>query len=52
MEKYKSLFDFLGHPAGSELGKKVATLAAKNKITTGSREVNTPSYRGANITIS
>jgi hypothetical protein len=46
MEKYKSLFEFLGRPAGSELGRKVATIAAKDKVMIGNREVNTPSYRG------
>jgi hypothetical protein len=32
MEEMLSLFDYLGKPAGSELGKQVAAAAAVDKI--------------------
>jgi hypothetical protein len=45
--EYLSLFDYLGKPAGGDLGKEVATEAAKQKIEVKTREVSTPSYTGA-----
>ena len=41
-----SLFDYLGHPAGSELGLKVAESARKIGITPGKRFVKNPGYTG------
>lgn len=45
-----SLYDYLGRPAGSDLGKKVYTEALKNSIVTGIRRVSTPTYTGEIIT--
>ena len=39
-----SLFDYLGRPAGSELGLKVAESARKIGITPGKRFVKNPGY--------
>ena len=44
--KYLSLYDFLGKPAGMELGRKVAAAAIKSKIQLETREVSNPSYTG------
>lgn len=41
-----SLFDYLGHAAGGELGKKVAGVAARNNIRTATRHVSTKTYTG------
>ena len=41
-----SLFDFLGKPAGGELGLKVYEKAAHLKIPMEQREVNTKNYTG------
>ncbi len=41
-----SLFDYLGRPAGSELGIEVAESASKIGITPGKRFVKTPGYTG------
>ena len=41
-----SLFDYLGHAAGEELGKKVATVAAKHNIGINTRQVITKKYIG------
>ena len=45
-ETYVSLFDFLGKPAGSDLGKQVATEATAKKIKIQTREVKTKKYTG------
>lgn len=45
-ENYVSLFDFLGKPAGSDLGKQVATEATAKKIKIQTREVKTKKYTG------
>ena len=42
----KSLFEYLGKPAGSELGKAVATAAAKAKVKIDSHQVETKKYTG------
>jgi len=42
----KSLFEYLGKPAGSELGKAVAAAAAKAKVKIDSHEVSNPKYTG------
>ena len=41
-----SLYDYLGHAAGPELGKQVAYAAAKAGIKHEIREVNHVGYRG------
>ena len=41
-----SLFDYLGHAAGSELGKQVATVAAKVGVQTSTRHVSNKKYKG------
>ena len=41
-----SLFDYLGHPAGSKLGLEVAESASKIGITPGKRFVKNPGYTG------
>jgi hypothetical protein len=46
MNEYKSLYEYLGHAAGSDLGKAVATAAGKQKIKITSHEVSNPKYTG------
>ena len=41
-----SLFDYLGRPAGSELGQRVAAAAARNKVKYETRHVSTKTYTG------
>ena len=41
-----SLFDYLGRPAGSELGQRVAAAAARNKVKFETRHVSTRTYTG------
>ena len=41
-----SLFDYLGHPAGSELGKQVAEYASLRKAKFDTRKVTNPRYTG------
>jgi len=41
-----SLYDYLGYPAGNELGKEVAAAAAKSKAKFETREVSNPKYTG------
>jgi len=41
-----SLFDYLGRPAGSELGQRVAAAAAQNKVKYETRHVSTRTYTG------
>ena len=41
-----SLYDYLGHAAGSDLGKKVAYAAAKSGIKSEIREVSHVGYKG------
>ena len=45
-EKLVSLYEYLGRPAGAELGKKVATAATRAHETMDIREVNTKTYKG------
>ena len=45
MEKV-SLYDYLGHAAGPELGQQVATAARKAGVKGEIREVSNPKYRG------
>ena len=42
----KSLYDYLGHAAGSDLGQKVATAARQAGVKGEIREVSNPKYRG------
>ena len=42
----KSLYEYLGRAAGSELGKAVAAAAAKAKVKIDSHEVSNPKYTG------
>ena len=41
-----SLFDYLGHAAGKELGKHVADFATIKKAKIETREVSNPRYTG------
>ena len=41
-----SLFDFLGHAAGAQLGKEVATVAMKTKEKIGKRFITNTRYKG------
>jgi len=41
-----SLFDYLGHAAGKELGKRIAGVAARHNISTSTRHVSTKKYTG------
>jgi transposase len=46
MSNMMSLYDYLGHAAGGELGKEVAEAAAKAKVGFEIREVSNPKYTG------
>ena len=41
-----SLYDYLGRPAGSELGKQVAAAAAASYVKFETRHVSTKTYTG------
>ena len=41
-----SLYDYLGHAAGPELGKQVASAAARAGVKGSMREVSNPIYKG------
>ena len=41
-----SLYDYLGRPAGSELGKQVAAAAMENFVKMETRHVSTKTYTG------
>ena len=45
-EKFISLYDYLGRPAGSALGKEVVEAASKLKIPMQIRHVSTARYTG------
>ena len=45
MEKI-SLYDYLGHAAGGDLGQQVAYAAAKAGVVTETRQVSNPVYKG------
>jgi len=45
MEKI-SLYDYLGHAAGSDVGQQVAFAAAKAGVMTETRHVSNPVYKG------
>jgi hypothetical protein len=46
MSNFISLYDHLGHAAGSVLGKQVAEYAASKKIPHKIRHVSNPKYTG------
>lgn len=43
---YVSLFEFLGKPAGPELGKQVFEVAKKSRVRLEARQVSNPKYTG------
>ncbi len=43
---YQSLYDYLGHAAGGELGQKIAYEAAKYKVTIQTKTIENPRYKG------
>lgn len=49
-DNYLSLFEFLGKPAGGELGKQVFEAAKKAKIRLNTRQVANPKYTGSVMT--
>jgi len=44
--EYLSLYDYLGKPAGMELGGEVARAAHEAKIPTQKRQISNPKYTG------
>ena len=46
MSKYLSLYDYLGKPAGKELGKEVKVAADQQGIHFETREISNPSFTG------
>ena len=44
--KMMSLYDYLGHATGPELGKQVASAAARAGVKGSMREVSNPVYKG------
>jgi len=44
--EYLSLYDYLGKPAGKELGGQVAQAAYKGGIKPQNREIDNPKYTG------
>jgi len=50
MEQYKSLFEFLGKAAGSDLGAKVAAAASSQGIKLQEQNVSNPKYTGKVLT--
>ena len=44
--EYLSLYDYLGKPAGNDLGKEVATAAINANIKMQTREITNPKYEG------
>lgn len=44
--EYVSLFDYLGQPAGSRLGKEVYTFAKSLNVKVRSKTISTPRYTG------
>lgn len=45
-EKLLSLYDYLGYPAGKELGEQVARYAKVRRTKCSTRHVSNPSYTG------
>jgi len=46
MEKFMSLYDYLGKPASSNLGEQVFRAASVSRIPVKTKEVTTPKYKG------
>ena len=46
IKEMMSLYEYLGHAAGSELGKNVAYEAAKAGVAHGEKDVDNPGYKG------
>ena len=46
MNEFLSLFDFLGYPAGKNLGESVYNYAAQQKTPVSTRQVSTRTYTG------
>jgi hypothetical protein len=44
--EYKSLYEYLGHAAGSDLGKEVAAAASAEKVRIAVKYVQNPKYKG------
>ena len=44
--KMMSLYDYLGHAAGPELGQQVAQAASQARVKSEMREVSNPKYKG------
>ena len=44
--EYKSLYEYLGHAAGPDLGKEVAAAASAEKVRTAIKYVQNPKYKG------
>ena len=44
--EYLSLYDYLGKPAGEQLGLEVAAEARKQGIQTQTREISNPNFTG------
>ena len=49
-EQYKSLFEYLGRAAGSDLGIKVAAAAAAQGVQLQEQQVSNPKYTGKIVT--
>lgn len=46
MEEMKSLYEYLGRAAGSDLGKQVAAAATRAKVRIDSHEISNSKYTG------
>lgn len=46
MEEYKSLYEYLGHAAGADLGKQVAAAAKLAGVKIESHEISNAKYSG------
>jgi len=46
MERFKSLYDYLGKAAGKELGGQVFRAASASRIPVMTKEISTPAYKG------
>jgi hypothetical protein len=46
IKEMMSLYEYLGHAAGGDLGKKVAFSAAKAGVKHGEKDISNPGYKG------
>ena len=44
--EFRSLYEYLGRAAGSDLGKEVATAATAQGVTIQTQEISNPKYTG------